>query len=259
MKPIKIAIILIIIICILLLYLRKSSEGFTAENAAMREWNQNTELIIVSSHFNEDLNWLLKAPVPVVVCGKDGEKPAAIPTNEACKTINEGYEASSYLKFIIANYENLPQYVLFLHGHENAHHQKRDIFEEIKQRKWFNKPYYSVNKFGLIQCMNGSIHMCDQLRPLWDTYFRPYLKRDAPKNLVCDCCAQFVISRDTILKNPKEAYEKWLQLLIEDYKKYSDIFKHTDQTMHSPGKQIAMLFEYLWHIIFGQPDEMTEL
>jgi hypothetical protein len=259
MKHQQIAIILIIIICILLLYLRKYTEGFTDGNAATRSWDQNTELIIVSSHYNEDLDWLLKAPVPVVVCGKEGEKSAAIPTNEKCRTVNEGYEASSYLKFIIANYETLPKYVLFLHGHENAHHQKRNIFDEIKERKWLDKNYYSVNKFGLTKCMNGSIHICDQLRPIWDTYFRPYLKRDAPNNLICDCCAQFVISRETILRNPKEAYEKWLQLLIDDYKKYPNVFKNTPETPHPPGKQIAMLFEYFWHVIFGQPDEMTEL
>ncbi len=259
MKPIKIAIILIIIICILMLYLRRSTEGFSDENAAIRDWDQNTELIIVSAHYNEDLDWLLKSPVPVIVCGKEGEKPAAISTNEKCRTVNEGYEASSYLKFIIAYYEGLPQNILFLHGHEKAHHQQRNIFDEIRERKWHNKDYYSVNKNGLATAGVGAIPMHDHLNFLWDKYFRKYLKRDPPKKLVCDCCAQFVISRNAILKYPKDAYQLWLDLLTNDYKQYPHVFTSSDKTGHSHGKQIAMLFEYIWHIIFGQPDEMTEL
>ena len=149
--------------------------------------------------------------------------------------------------------------MLFIHGHESANHQTRNIFDELKDRKWLNKDYYSVNKFGLLTAGVGDIPMHDHLNFLWDKYFRKYLKRDPPKKLICDCCAQFVISRDMILKYPKEAYESWLNLLINDYKNYSHVFTPSHISPISHGKQVAMMFEYIWHIIFGQPDEMTEL
>ena len=119
----------VIIICLLYLIYRRAH---IYEHFSGNDWDSNTELVIVSAHYNEDLEWLKKAPVPVVVCGKEGEKDAAIPSNRKCKTINEGNEASSYIKFIIEYYDNLPQYVLFIHGHETSPHQTRDIYNEIE-------------------------------------------------------------------------------------------------------------------------------
>jgi hypothetical protein len=244
--------LIILIICLLyLLYNRNISinEHFESDN-----WDQDTELIIVSSHYGEDLEWLKNAPVPVVVCGKEGEKPGAIESHPKCKTVNQGNEASSYLKFIIEFYDKLPKYILFIHGHENSPHQKINLFDAIREQKWLNKDYYSVNKNGLANGVVGphnEVVICNQLVPLWDIYFRPYLKRDAPSKVKVDCCAQFIISKEAILRHPKEAYEHWFKFLSEDYKKHPDIIKNS--------RDVAIIFEYIWHIIFGQPDEIKEL
>ena len=238
----------ILILCILYLIYKKY---YTYEKFVTDTWDKNTELILVSAHYNEDLEWLKKAPVPVVICGKEGEKDSVIKSNPKCKTINQGNEASSYIKFIIEYYDSLPQYVLFIHGHETAWHQKVDIFDEIKEHKWKNKDYCSVNKNGLEVGPHNKREMEQKFIPVWDTYFLPYLHRGPPTSIRTDCCAQFIISRNAILKHKKTTYEHWYKLLTVDYKNYPEIAP--------TSKEMAVIFEFLWHIIFGQPDEMTEL
>ena len=57
---------------------------------------------ICTSHYNEDLTWLKESPWPVIVIHKEGGVP--FPTSYTIP--NEGYEASSYLFYIIIYYLN---------------------------------------------------------------------------------------------------------------------------------------------------------
>ena len=107
-------------------------------------WDSNTELIIVTSHFTEDLEWLKQSKYPVVVCSKVGAHIPAIPADTKCIIPNIGNEASSYLKFIITYYDNLPEHVAFIHGHETSWHQSVDILKAINGSLFFNYEYCSI-------------------------------------------------------------------------------------------------------------------
>jgi hypothetical protein len=233
--------IVLVIICILAAVFA-SKEYFSPS-----EWSADTEIIIVTSHFGEDLGWLTELEIPVIVCGKEGEKASPIPSNPTCKTPNAGFEASSYLRFIYENYTNLPRYIAFIHGHETAWHQHRNIVEEIRKGVWKQKGYYGLNKF-LYDDHNSSHHLMPYMHRMWPEYFEPYLHISAPDYVCHDCCAQFIVSRDRILVHPREVYKKWYELSINN-----------DNEFAMKTKDIAIVFEWIWHVIFGEPLVVREL
>ena len=144
--------------------------------------------------------------------------------------------------FIYEHYNNLPQYVAFIHGHENAWHQSKNIMDVINEKKWLDKNYFSLNNYP-VDTWNSNGEYWPTLRKLWPVYFKDAFNiEETPDRIVNDCCAQFVVSRAQILKHPRETYKKWLDLVLFDYKNYD-----------AHDQKIAVIFEYLWHIIFGQP------
>ena len=73
---------------------------------------------------------------------------------------------------------------------------------------------------------------------LWREILRHELG-PVPKVLHAPCCAQFLVSRERILARPKVFYERlamWLQ-----------------GSPRPGGPRRAMVMEYLWHMIFGEP------
>jgi hypothetical protein len=227
-------IFMLITICVLssLLYIEYFSPSV---------WTKDTDIIIVSAHWNENLDWLTQLDIPVIVCGKDGEEKAAIDSNETCKNKNKGREASSYLKFIIAHYDNLPKNIAFIHGHQNAWHQNADILETIQNGEWKKNEYTSLNN-KVIDDWGKGHNLWERINNLWPKYFKDNLQMDFPERLRSDCCAQFIVARNRIQRHSKEVYEKWLELSTEKYNEYN----LTDQEM-------AVGFEWIWHVIFGEP------
>lgn len=229
-------ILLIIILCTYLIYAQKTIEAFSPSS-----WSTDTDLVIVSSHWEEQLDWLSNIETPVIVCGKEGEKHAAIESSPTCKTSNSGREASSYLKYIVAHYDNLPRYIAFIHGHETAWHQKHDILKRLTENKWKEVGYFTLNGH-VVDNWNSSHELWPALQKIWPSYFKDALSIDCPTYMTSDCCAQFVVSRDRILKHPRSTYEKWLQLSLSDYKNFN-----------IQDREMAILFEWTWHMIFGEP------
>ena len=65
----------------------------------------------VVARFDEDVEWLHRAPIAYTIVNKS----TAVP--------NEGYDASSFLWFIVDRYGlALPEFTLFMHAHERSWH-----------------------------------------------------------------------------------------------------------------------------------------
>ena len=209
------------------------------------DYQPDADLVIVTSHYNEDLAWLRKSDYPTVVCSKK------LPSPLCPVAVNEGYEVSSYLSFIVHNYARLPAHVAFLHGHEKAGHQKLDVLKAISCAKHKQHGFISLNSDW---CTNNEQPCWARVfgtvtRKHWDTLFRPFLNRDMPTSVSVDCCAQFIVSRERILRIPLEAYQAWLDFITRPGEPGEP---------ESAAKDRAIMFESLWHIIFGEPDIMHE-
>jgi hypothetical protein len=192
-------------------------------------------LHIVTGHWKEDLEWLKQSKWPVVLIDKEGADPSWITPQHVIP--NNGQEVSSYLKYIIENYDNLPDHVAFIHGHENAWHQCHDrpLLDVIDGAK--------INEYGFIPLNNWTrtYEFANEekdymkIEDMWTEYEFPFKRPPKFFEMECPLGAQFIVARDRILRNPKILYQKWYEKIQVDDKVRSTTF-----------------FELVWHIIFGE-------
>jgi hypothetical protein len=209
-----------------------NKEGFFS--SFQEDWNRFADLIIVSAHYTENLEWLKRSEYPVVICSKETSKGHAIRPNRKCNLPNKGREAASYIKFILAFYDDLPRRVAFIHGHDIAWHQSLDMLSAIRCADRRKKYVSLSNTFFDDRNMNNKHFR--ELKKNWDLHFKPFLNKQLPDRAFHDCCAQFVVSREAIRTIPRKAWKYWLDLLL------------TADDDYSQGAQ----FEFIWHYIFGE-------
>lgn len=106
------------------------------------------KFVIMTAHYNENLFWLKNINVPYIISSKT-EKNKNLHIN-----INKGNEVSAYLSYIIKYYDNLPEYTLFVHGHNVDWHQYIpliDIIKKYNQKILQNEnipEYVNINSVG---------------------------------------------------------------------------------------------------------------
>lgn len=195
---------------------------------------------IVTNHFKEDLEWLKTSKYPVVVIEKEGADPSCITPQHIMP--NRGRETSSYIKYIIENYDKLPEHVAFIHGHEKSHHQRHThhLFDVIDGA--------NVTEYGFISLNNlyTAYPFADEdmslpsglmeIKKFWDKFEMPMKKPPHYFTIHVALGAQFIVSKERILKHPKTLYERWYSIIMEE----------------AENKQWPHCFEATWHIIFGE-------
>ena len=216
--------------------------------------NQGEEIVIVSSHYNEDLDWLKKSPWKVIVCDKPGASASSFMPDLSCTLdVNRGREASSYLKYIVENYDNLPPKLAFIHGHEDAVHQNypRGLLEAIKDAK--------TDKFDFIS-LNNWIHLkkdantqptlpnhptshkfedhpkvYEEMRKTWPSVFEPIFGMKIPEYFRFDSSAQFIVSRKAIHRHGKDVYQRLYEFMVDP---------------HGDDWARGVIMEFTWHMLF---------
>jgi hypothetical protein len=214
------------------------------------------DLVIVSSHYKEDIEWLKRSKWPVIICDKPGGSETSFDSDPTC-TLNEnrGREASSYLKYIIENYDNLPNKIAFIHGHEDADHQRypRGILQAIEDARSDEFDFISLNNWIHLKKDTGSQpqlpnhptshefgdhpKIYEEMRNNWDTVFRPFLGIDIPQYFRFQSCAQFIVTRRAIHRHPNSVYQKLYDFIME------------------PGSDDwarGVVLEFTWHMIFTE-------
>lgn len=199
---------------------------------------------IISCHFKENLGWLEGSPYPVHIVGKEGGDTHRYVGKFSSVNImpNFAKEAGSYLWHIANNYENLPERMSFIHGHETSGHQKVPIFEAIEEYK--EEPFVDLNRFMNFYCLilPDSVY---PFRKLWEVLLEPFLG-DCPTVINFRGMAQFSVSRDLILSRPKSF---WLHL----YEK-TKLLCQDDSTSFV----VACFYEAFWHIILGGESPLAD-
>ena len=212
-------------------------------------FDTNTDLLIVSSHYNENLEWLENSTWPVVISTnhptyKRTFSNSMVNIDEELRSpSNHGREASAYLRFIVKYYDNLPKHIVFIHGHENAWHQHIPIFDAISRAKRHEFPYISLNQ----QWHEGPrCSLWEVIKQLWNTHYKPYVGTPTPPSWmgIFDACAQFIVSREAIRQYPKVAWEEWLDVVQNP---------STTKVPSHVFSRMPWFYEYTWHVIFKEP------
>ncbi|KAL1639774.1 hypothetical protein SLS58_007672 [Diplodia intermedia] len=165
--------------------------------------------------------------------------------------MNKGKEAMVYLTYIIENYGNYPSTVAFIHSHKDRfwHAAGMPARSNMVALRALNTDYVQQTGFANLRCTLGPGCPAEVQPYRQDTPAnRPYEKNmttvwehffgtPCPEVIAAPCCAQFAVSRNQIMARPVSDYVLYRQWLME-----------TELDDDNSGR----VFEYLWHILFGQ-------
>ena len=114
-----------------MLYLEKIEE-----NNSLEILNSSDHFFCIS-HFNGDISWVKNIKKEnYIIYNKSGNNIDHI-TNNYISINNVGYNIYSYLKFIIDNYENLPNVTVFCKDNIFTRHLSIELFLKLINRKTF--------------------------------------------------------------------------------------------------------------------------
>ena len=193
--------------------------------------------------------------------------------NSLVTPLNKGHEAMAYLTYLIDNYSSsLPSIVAFLHSHRSgfyqAWHVDNPLHDNVLAMRTLQLDFVVRNGYANLRCnwnagclkrhrsskhitigiwadvFNGtSTPHPDKAMDLLDSLSPSASRRELGRlldthiEIGAACCAQFVVSRDQILRRPLDDYVKLRQWLL----------KTQEDDYHS-----GRVFEYSWHVIFGK-------
>ena len=105
-----------------------------------KESFQEREYLIVCAKYNKNTDFLKNTSIPSIVIEKNKEVP------------NVAHEATSYLYYILQNYESLPPNVIFIHDENGSWHHEGDITDNLE--KWIKEyekegGYYEFNNMKI--------------------------------------------------------------------------------------------------------------
>jgi hypothetical protein len=223
----------------------------------MEPWKTN--IVIVSSHFHENLRWFENSKYQVVICTNHPTHTQTfanplVTIDERCRApANYGREVSSYIRFIVQYYELLPEYCVFLHGHETSWHQSYpgSLFEAIEHAKIDEYDYVNLNVHWFEDYLlrdTWKESEWNKVIEYWSILFENVLGEVPRKLKNYHTSAQFIVKRHQILKYSKAQWEFWLECLQNPDNPYI-------RGVWSGGRdfdRVAWYFEYLWHKLFGE-------
>lgn len=143
-------------------------------------------MLLVVCRYNEDISWLQDTELKSIVYDKNiGE--------------NIGRESEAFTRYIVENYNNLPEIIVFLQG--NPFHHCSDLWEKIKN--------YQNGVSFLGTSFTDDIYGHPNLGINLKEYVDKYVSLDI-KNTKFNFAAgaQYIVPRENILNKPKEFWEK---------------------------------------------------
>ena len=156
---------------------------------------------------------------------------------------NKGYEVSSYLKYIIDFYDNLPDWNFFTHDDEFAWHHSGSIVDKFKEaisKFEEGKEFYNINDNSVFWAMETSV---DQWKVPLLEFYSNYINEIIPLHHIphgdwmfgYHGSAQFMVHAKRIRTYTKEYYKSLYKFVM-------------DTTYHDYG--VARFFEYTWHVLW---------
>ncbi|KAL3461563.1 hypothetical protein BJX64DRAFT_289176 [Aspergillus heterothallicus] len=203
-----------------------------------------------------------------------------ISDNNRLKTpMNKGHESMAYLTYLIDHYDHLPSTIAFIHAHQSgflmAWHVDSPLHDNVAALRSLQLDFVQRSGYVNLRCNwnpgcnlkhRHNKHINEEMwTEIFDGTSTPPLNSSEahaakhlgdyghlqhrflqfPTQIATSCCAQFAVSRDQVLRRPREDYLKIRQWVID-----------TDLSDAASGRAM----EFLWHVIFGKdsvycPDE----
>ena len=187
---------------------------------------------IVISRYNENLDWLdliNQSNYDIVIYNKGNDI-----NREFIKLDNVGREAHTFLTYIVDNYDNLPEYTIFLQGEPFYHctdeyrrlYCDNNSYEYNKNLdyKYFINLINSENfvGFNLVEFLNNELKECyigDAFVKYDGFNINPYLTNlfnDQNHEFKFIAGAQYCVLKETIIKRSLQFYKTCLEYSLQD-------------------------------------------
>jgi hypothetical protein len=168
---------------------------------------------IVVARYNECVEWT-KQFSNVIIYNKGNKLDNSY--NEVFLN-NVGREGHTYYKHICDNYENLADYTIFLQGRPHDH--SPNIISNLN--KYINNKELNIDfEFLSEQIFHSSLDLeCNgywQNKNLYKTWERIFSVNIENQECIFGVGAQFIVSKNKILKNTKNFYENIVKILEYD-------------------------------------------
>lgn len=230
------------------------------EKTSEEEPAPTTKIVVMGKLSTEDTDWVTNdlTDWQNAIYHVDLKDNETSPTDLRTK-MNKAREAMPYLTYIIDNYPSFPDVVAFIHPHRRGmpmawHNDARsndavNMLRDLRLDTVLDRGYVNL------RC-NNEVGCPDEVQPFRDPpdpdrhaeHAFPYVyghffnatfteMREEIPVVATQCCAQFALSKEQLLKKPKQEYERYRSFLEETH--YDDA---------TSGR----VMEYMWHIIFGR-------
>ena len=157
-----------------------------------------------------------------------------------------------YLTYIIDNYDDLPDYIVFVHGHFRSWHQVEPLHAKIRGLN-----LSALSDEGYISLRCGDQMGCerepflDTQVPNWegelklpDFWDRIMPGVEVPRYLNYKCCGQHAVTRENVLRLSREDWIRIRSPLFEDVSEYR-------VNTLSGNWIVGTFYEKFWHIFLG--------
>jgi hypothetical protein len=199
-------------------------------------FNFDTTVIIIA-RYKEDIEWTTKLNKfkNVHIYEKENleKEPYNIPKNK-------GSEASAYLKYIIDNYDNLPNHLGFIHCHEFSWHHDDSIIDVLEKEINNEIEYKNINNHSKCHDMGN---YQDWVNGEVGNYYQNLIKPAVGDHTIYDNftnnkpgCAQFIIHKDRILNHS-----------LNFYKDIYDWILNVDISFYNHGFYLEWTWELFWN------------
>ena len=193
---------------------------------------------VVISRYNESLDWVSDIECDYIIYNKGGkiENPD-IPQGKIIDVPNEGREAETFLRYIVSNYNDLPESIVFVQGNPFDH------FPETLKIINSEHPNDMIRMGPQTSCDGNGVPSYPGL-PLKG--LQKIIMPDLDTGVFnFTAGAQMLVSKSYILNKPL----LWWESVFSTYNAYW--FSGIESGYgHKPGVFIAHAFERLWEYIF---------
>jgi hypothetical protein len=249
--------------------------------------------LVVARTSNEDKKWLdeLNSKYHLCVYTADVQDLAS---NHLQLPKNRGHESMAYLTFIIDNYVNIPVAgAVFVHGSRLAWHNDHPDYDNAKLLAALNiqnalekhgyhnlrcdwsastcppkeappQGSYETRSRAMLEPWNERAISDAALPAAFALIFggdtqldlgtKVHMGRNDPVR--SQCCAQFVVSRESIWQHTREEYVALRQWLLDGPDQHA---KHEPGAASPDDRVAGRILSYIWHIIFIRRDASQEV
>lgn len=176
---------------------------------------------VVIARYKESLQWLDKFELPCHevrfwVYDKDPSTKFETKVKHEYETLpNIGREAHTYLYYIINNYDNLGDEILFLQGNPFDHEKNWNIYQNFIDGK---ADYTKYKTFDIVSTQKHFF----QSNPRYTTLFKEVFDDSSNKCLIVpphrfefSSGAQYIVKKEAILNRPIEVWQKLYDISLK--------------------------------------------